>query len=60
LFWDRLNNKVILDDGSWNAREKFDLYGQENPEGSIISSVKVSMNENSDTMKAVTPQIIMA
>jgi hypothetical protein len=49
LFWDRLNNKVILDDGSWNAREKFDLYGQENPEGSIISSVKVSVSGKSDT-----------
>lgn len=42
-------NKEVLKDNLWSVGEKLVLNGKDSPEGSIVSSVKVSVNGNSDT-----------
>lgn len=44
-----LNNKATLEDGSWNVGERLVLCGQDSAIGSTKSSVKVSVDGNSDT-----------
>jgi len=42
-------NKEVLKDNFWSAGEKLILNGKDSPEGPIISSVKVSVDRESDT-----------
>jgi len=44
-----VNNKATLADGSWNVGERLVLCGQDSAEGSIESSVKVSVDGDSNT-----------
>lgn len=42
-------NKEVLKDNFWSVGEKLLLNGKDSPEGPIVSSVKVSVNGDSDT-----------
>ncbi len=44
-----VNNKDILEDGSWNVGERLVLCGQDSAIGAVKSSVKVSVDGDSDT-----------
>lgn len=44
-----LNNKATLEDGSWNVGERLVLCGQDSAIGATKSSVKVSVDGDSDT-----------
>ncbi|MGB9938475.1 type IV pilin [Methanosarcina sp.] len=44
-----VNNKATLEDGSWDVGEKLVLCGQDSAEGIVKSSVKVSVDGDSDT-----------
>lgn len=45
----QLQNEEVLKDNLWSVGEKLVLNGKDSSEGSTISSVKVSVNEDSDT-----------
>jgi len=49
VVFEDIYRKSVDDDGSWNVRERLVLWGQDSPEESIVSSVKVSVNWKSDT-----------